>query len=203
MAVPEHDRAGLGRVIVLNGTSSSGKTTLASKLQARLAAAGECWMLISTDVMFPLLPRSFFAYGPRAVGDHAADGLSFQVVEGRLERSSGSVGQKVFDAYRSWIVGTARAGLNVIVDEVLLTEADWSELKAALAGLDVHWVGIEIGLEPLEARERVRGDRVIGLARSQFDLVHRHAIYDTMVDTASLDPDAAADVILAAVGSSA
>ena len=160
-------------------------------------------MLISTDVMFPLLPRSFFAFGPKAVGDHAADGLSFQFVAGRFERDSGPVGRKIFDAYRSWIVGTARAGLNVIVDEVLLTEEDWSELKAALAGFDVHWVGIEIELEQLEARERARGDRVIGHARSQLDLVHRHAIYDTMVNTGTLDPDAAADVILAAMGSSA
>ena len=187
-----------GRVVVLNGTSSSGKTTLALTLQARLAAAGECWMLISTDVMFPLLPQSFFTYGP-AIGEQASAGLGFQFVDGQLVRSVGPVGWSILDAYRAWVASTAQAGLDVLVDEVLLTDDDWTDWQAALDGLDVHWVGIDIELEQLEARERTRGDRPRGLARSQYDLVHRHATYDTRVDTGVLDPHAAAEVVAAAL----
>ena len=151
--------------MVLNGSSSSGKTTLALTLQARLAAAGECWMLISTDVMFPLLPQAFFTYGP-AIGEQGSLGLSFQFVGGELERTVGPVGWSILDAYRAWVASTAHAGLNVVVDEVLLTEYDWTDWQAALVGLDVHWVGIDIELDKLEARERERGDRPLGLAPS-------------------------------------
>ena len=155
-------------------------------------------MLISTDVMFPLLPQAFFTYGP-AIGEQGSLGLSFQFVGGELERTVGPVGWSILDAYRAWVASTAHAGLNVVVDEVLLTEYDWTDWQAALVGLDVHWVGIDIDLEEVEARERERGDRPLGLARSQYGLVHRHATYDTRVDTGRLDPDSAAEVLVSAL----
>ena len=155
-------------------------------------------MVISTDAMFSLLPGAFFTYGP-LVGEHGAAGLSFRFVDGRLERAVGPVGRSILDAYRAWVASAAHAGLNVLVAEVLLTESDWTDWQAALGGLDVHWVGLDIDLEQLEAREAARGDRPIGLARSEYDLVHRHATYDTRVDTGALDPDAAAEVIVAAL----
>jgi chloramphenicol 3-O-phosphotransferase len=38
-----------GRVVVLNGTSSSGKSTLAKHLQARFVDAGECRIIVGLD----------------------------------------------------------------------------------------------------------------------------------------------------------
>jgi chloramphenicol 3-O phosphotransferase len=40
----------------------------------------------------------------------------------------------------------------------------------------------------LEQREHVRGDRLIGLARYQFDRVHVHEYYDWEVDTSLASP---------------
>ena len=53
-------------------------------------------------------------------------------------------------------------------------------------------------LEVVEERERARDDRFNGLARAEYDLVHRHATYRTEVDTAMLSPTAAATAILTA-----
>ena len=39
-------------VIVLNGTSSAGKSTLARELQTMLTSAGECWLVMSQDDFF-------------------------------------------------------------------------------------------------------------------------------------------------------
>ena len=192
-------RSESGRVVVLNGTSSAGKTSLALTLQTRLAAAGECWMVIGTDAMFPLLPQEFFTYGTASIGDKGAAGLTFRFVNGQLVRHAGPVGRKIIDAYRAWVAGTAHAGLNVLVDEVVLTSEDIADWNVALAGVDVLWVGIELQLEEAEARERARGDRPIGLARSQYDLVHRYATYDLIVDTGTVDPNAAAEVVMAAM----
>jgi chloramphenicol 3-O-phosphotransferase len=62
----------------------------------------------------------------------------------------------------------------------------------------VHWVGVRAALEVVERRERGRADRVNGVARAEFDQVHRYASYRTEVDTAVLDPPAAARAIFAA-----
>jgi chloramphenicol 3-O phosphotransferase len=57
-------------------------------------------------------------------------------------------------------------------------------------------VAVDVALETTQQRERDRGDRVIGTAAAQFDVVHSFATYDVRVDTGELSPDAAADVIL-------
>jgi chloramphenicol 3-O phosphotransferase len=108
------------------------------------------------------------------------------------------VGAQIIAAYRSTVAAVARTGLSVIVDDVLFEEDDWLSWRQHLAGLDVVWVGLKVPLDVLEQRERERGDRVAGQARSQHALVHRHATYDVEVDTASLTPGAAA--ILDAIG---
>ena len=84
----------------------------------------------------------------------------------------------------------------MIVDEVLLDEDDWDSWQRHLHGLDVRWIGVMASLEVVEQRERQREDRMGGLARSEFDIVHRHATYDVTVDTASLDPTQAASAII-------
>ena len=186
-----------GCVIVLNGTTSSGKTTLASLLQAELASAGECWIIIALDDFFAKLPFDWVQLGNH-VGAHAEQGIVFEMVDGEIERRLGPVGAQLIAAYRGAVGSAARAGLNVIVDEVLLSEEDWEAWKVELAGLDPFWVRVELVLDLVEARERDRGNRVIGMARAQYGVVHRHATYDLVVDTATMDPKTAADAILAA-----
>jgi chloramphenicol 3-O phosphotransferase len=185
-------------VVVLNGTSSAGKSTLATGLQARLTADGECWFVIGIDDMFAKLPAPWVTYGAH-IGDHADQGIAFRFVDGAVERRIGPVGEQVMAGYRGWVASTARAGLGVIVDEVLLSEQDWIAWQVELAGLDVLWVRVECALAVVEARERARADRPLGLARSQIDLVHRHPAYDVVADTARVGPDEAVDTVLAAL----
>jgi chloramphenicol 3-O phosphotransferase len=185
-----------GQVIVLNGTSSSGKTTLALQLQARFAAAGECWIVIAIDDFFPKLPADWFRIG-KHVGKHAEQGMAFELVDGEVERRVGPIGEQMLAAYRGAVGCAARVGLNVIVDEVLLSQADWDAWNVELDGLDVFWVQVQVDLEVVEARERERGDRMIGIARSQHGIVHRYATYDARVDTGTVDPETAVDAILA------
>jgi chloramphenicol 3-O phosphotransferase len=47
----------------------------------------------------------------------------------------------------------------------------------------------------LELRERNRRDRVIGLARSQLEFVHRHFHYDLTIDTSAVTPMQGASLI--------
>ena len=188
-----------GRVVVLDGTSSSGKTTLAANLSRLLEARGECWIVTGVDDYFTKLPRSWLAVG-KHVGAHADDGCVLDTSGDGFEMRMGPVGQTLLRAYRASVGAMAGAGMNVIVDDVMLRESEWESWQHATAGLDVTWVQVRIDLDVLEERERARADRVLGMARWQYDLVHRFAPYDLTVDTGVLDPDAAAGAVLAALG---
>lgn len=55
-----------------------------------------------------------------------------------------------------------------------------------LSGFAVFSVGVFAPLDMLEARESARADRLPGLARWQFERVHRGIRYDIEVDTSIL-----------------
>jgi chloramphenicol 3-O phosphotransferase len=79
---------------------------------------------------------------------------------------------------------TRERGNNLIVDDVMMegTSADYAKL---LSGFVVFAVGVLAPLDVLEARERERGDRLIGLARWQCHRVHEGMKYDLEVDTST------------------
>lgn len=158
-----------GHVIFLNGTSSSGKTTIAKALQEKLA---EPYMYVSIDNFFHMYPERFLQPTNRReaiVLEH----LVPAVLSG-LNRS---------------IASLARAGNNVLVDHVLQEDGLLKECVENWAGLDVLFVGVKCPLEIAEQREKERGDRDIGTARYQFERVHIHDLYDIEIDTSILNVD--------------
>ena len=185
-----------GSIIVLNGPSSSGKSTLAAAVQRRFAADGECWFVYAMDDYFAKVPFDWVTAG-RHVGAHADEGVTLEIVDGEFRMRMGPIGRRVLTAWRGAVGSAARAGLNVIADDVVLTEGDWQAWQAELDGLDPHWVRVHIALDVLEERERASSDRMAGQARSQYEDAYRYPAYDADVDTGSLDPDAAAAVVLA------
>ena len=185
---------------MLNGTSSAGKSTMAAELQRMLTDAGECWLVMSQDDFFARIPFAWLTYGRQHIGALAEQGVTLTIVDGVLSRRLGPVGEQLLDAFRAAIAATARAGVNVIVDEVLLDEDDWVSWQRHLEGMDVRWIAVTAPLDVLEHRERQRDDRFDGLARSEHDIVHRHARYDLTIDTAALTPTQAAAAILEAGG---
>jgi chloramphenicol 3-O phosphotransferase len=185
-----------GSVIVLNGPSSAGKTTLAAALQRRFAADGECWFVYGMDDYFAKVPFDWVTAG-KHVGPHADEGVVLEVVDGVFHMRLGPIGRGVLAAWRGAVASAARAGLNVIADDVVLTEDDWTGWLTDLDGVDTHWVRVHVDLDLIEAREHARGDRIPGQARAQYEDAYRHPAYDAMVDTGALDPDAAAATVLA------
>ena len=184
-----------GSVIVLNGPSSSGKTTLATALQRRFAAEGECWFVYAMDDYFAKVPFDWVTAG-KHVGSRADKGVVLEIVDGAFRMRMGPIGRQVLVAWRGAVGCAARAGLNVIADDVTLTEDEWRGWQAELDGIDTHWVRVQIALERLEARERARSDRMPGHARSQYEDAYRWPVYDAEVDTGTLDPEAAAAAVL-------
>ncbi|MDH6708450.1 chloramphenicol 3-O phosphotransferase [Kitasatospora sp. MAA19] len=157
------------QVIVLNGGSSSGKSGISRCLQGVLP---EPWLAVGVDTLIEAMPASM----------RESDGGIGFAADGGV-----SVGTRFRALEAAWIAGVAamaRAGAQVIVDEVFLGRAEsqrrWEQ---ALAGLEVLWVGVRCPAEVAAGRELARGDRIRGMAESQAEPVHQGVRYDLEVDT--------------------
>jgi chloramphenicol 3-O phosphotransferase len=157
------------QVIVLNGGSSSGKTGIARCLQAVLPVP---WIRLSVDDLVEALPPSLLDPG---------SGIGFGP---QGEVTVGGAFLEVEAAWMAGIAAMARAGARVIIDDVFLGGgASQRRAGAALAGLDVLWVGVRCDPDTAAAREVARGDRVTGMAAAQATMVHTDVSYDVEVDT--------------------
>jgi chloramphenicol 3-O-phosphotransferase len=64
------------RVVILNGASSSGKTTLATAFRDQRAVAGDFWFMFGIDDFLAKVPAEWMSAGPHR-GAFAADGVRF------------------------------------------------------------------------------------------------------------------------------
>jgi chloramphenicol 3-O phosphotransferase len=161
------------RIILLNGVGSVGKSSIARALQT---ITREPFLHVAMDAFLEMLPEALWGH---------PDGIVFETVQEGGKPSvvirSGPAAERLLGGMRQAIAAMAWQGNNLIVDDVLL-EGDSAAYQAALAGLDVVRVGVFAPLEILEAREAARGDRMIGLARWQYDRVHKDMTYDLEID---------------------
>lgn len=186
-------------VIVLNGPSSSGKTTLAQALQDVLE---DTWLVFGIDTLISALPLSLLDIHPDAtIGAHPRDhlvrdgGISFDAV-GAI--TVGAEFRRLESAWLQGLAAIAAQGVHLILDEVFLDGAPSQDrVRHALAGHHVAWIGVTCELDVLTQRERERGDRVVGEAEAQWRRVHDGADYDLVVDTSSRPADDVAREIAA------
>ena len=94
-----------------------------------------------------------------------------------------------------WVAQAVRAGMNVIVDDVVIDRETYAGWLRALDGLPAVWVAVRCPLDVVEAREAARGDRAMGLARAQHDVVHQGIPYALEIDTGRRTPDEAHDAL--------
>lgn len=152
------------QVIVLNGGSSSGKSSILRCLKYLLLPSP--WLNFGLDDLMAPLPLSMLRFGQQG-----------EVI----------LGEGFHEVQRAWMAGIAtmaKEGALIIIDDVFLDGTTSQErVRGHLEGLKVLWVGVRCAPETAAAREIARGDRVIGMAASQAEAVHKGVIYDIEVDT--------------------
>ena len=168
------------QVLMLNGGSSSGKTTLARSLQDILEGY---WLRLGVDSLIDAAPRKLFGVGGLEIAENGSVG----------------VGEDFIEVERQWMSGVAAmaaAGAHILVEDNFVSGPDarqrWED---ALRGLSVGWVGVRCAPDIAAAREAARGDRVAGMAARQAESVHTGISYDLVVDTSVSDPDSAAQTV--------
>jgi len=187
-------------VILLNGTSSAGKTTLAKHLQRALPG---CWQHMALDQFRDGLPDHYRglnapqgttgAAGLNVVPNTAHDLAFTEVV-------FGEEGQRMLRGMRRAMRAMIDAGVNIIIDDILLTPDFLHDYLEVFNANQVLLVGVRCDLRIIEAREAQRLGRFPGTAAGQFISCHAHETYDVEVDTGRQSPEACAAQVIDAVG---
>jgi chloramphenicol 3-O phosphotransferase len=168
-----------GRIVVLNGTSSSGKTSILLALQNILM---DPYLDCGIDKFIWMLPKRYL------------DRPLWDDVLGKADHA-GSAGQSLFSGMHHAIAALSRCGCNVLADHVFVDPSWKRECAHLFVGLPAYLVGIRCPLAVLEERERSRRNRTLGQAALQYPLVHHGLPYDCEVDTSVLSIQECADVI--------
>ena len=199
-----------GRVIILNGTASAGKTTVGRMLQAVMDGP---WLLAGSDSFRAMMPPRWVESGARAhegfawtraarddlpagAGTGSAGASGGGAGEPVVRITAGPVGERVMAGMRRAVRAMADAGNDVIVDDLFLDRAGLLDWARVLHGIDAWLVGIRCPAAVLRQRERLRGTRPAGEAVGQLTVVHAHGDYDIEVDTSLATPERCAGRIV-------
>ena len=150
------------QIILLNGPSSSGKSTLAKALQRLiLEKRSERYEVVSIDDFLKMSPSE-------TIYEEDVFSISDDLCKRALE-----------------LLGT---GCGVIIDHVITSERIFQQLKEALSPWPVRTVRITCPLDLLKKREQERGDRCPGSAEASAEYLFPKEEYDLVVDTAGKAP---------------
>lgn len=169
-------------VILLNGPSSAGKTTIARTLHGVMPLP--TMLLLGDDLR---LPR------PSAAVDWLNRASPESVEAFRLG---------VDNAYYSALASFRESGFFVIGEVGIRDQARRSILIDFLTHVPNLLVRVTADLPVLVARERARGDRPTGIAAESAQLEMTDLPFDLTLDTSSMSPSVAADRIVRAASSS-
>lgn len=176
-------------IIFLNGTSSSGKSTLARKIMRQ---SERPFLYFSIDhllnfwidekfVAFEDEPKEWLLKGTPAT--HIIDGPNIK--------------QLHWDMIESLAV-LIHKGYDLIIDEVLWQDDIFMHYVDALCYANkVYMVKVICELMECERRESTRSDRFKGLARQLYTQVYQQDLqYDLQIDTTTLPPEHCAQQVI-------
>lgn len=160
-----------GRIVLLNGPSSFGKTSIG---KAMLPLLEEPWFFVPVD---------------------SVSGLRSTVHQRQLDYSAVSeMLHRTRLGYHRVVRALASVGNHVLMDYPLSEPWRLTDLLSVLAAFDVTLVEVVCSPEELSRRERLRGDRPVGLAASQ--RVCDHDEQDLTVDSTNSSPEECAAYIV-------
>jgi len=176
-----------GLIVFLNGTSSSGKTSISTELLNQNEIS---FHHLSIDDFFLRLFKDYIDF----VNTKCSSIESAAREEAQV--STDIIIDSLVTVFYSTIKYMSAKGINVIVDTVNDSDERLNICKGLLTDHPVLFVGVTCSKEELIKREERRGDRQIGLAISQYDKVYCHNEYDIELNTETLRPNECANLIL-------
>ena len=178
-----------GKIIILNGGSSAGKTTLAQAVQDLMLP--QTYLLQGIDMFwFSLPPKEldldrvdpeFYSH----MSDIYDGKEEFRIVPGPL------LDKLMLGRYKAVSV-YLRQGFNIIADEVIWKRSWLEEAIKDLIDFDAYFINVHCSDAIGAEREKLRGDRHAGWNRCSARYASMDAIYDLSLDTGVDCPEACA-----------
>jgi chloramphenicol 3-O-phosphotransferase len=196
-----------GQIVIINGTSGSGKSTTAERFQQR---AEGYWLLYGIDhFLAGTQPARYGHHGPLAHEGIEAVPADPANPDGPLRWQIGTKGAQAFATLHEWIAAASRQGCNIVFDHLLMTQTPvLADCAWRLEGLPVLLVTLKPPFEVLEKRVAERQmdkkmpvellgedaarkiiDRLTRLRPWFYESVYANDIADLTIDTAAHGPD--------------
>jgi len=178
-----------GTIILLNGPSASGKSSLQKIFQK---IDDELYLTIGIDNFFDVILPDVGDDGTSVKNNEIIRWVEFTQDDQNHPLISlyvGPAGYRVIKGMHRAIAAYAEQNNNIIMDYILYDQKWLPDLVNALKDYKVYLVGIYTPLEIIEQRESKRGTSPIGHARSHYHTVHENMIYDLTLDTSLNTPE--------------
>lgn len=195
-----------GQIVIINGTSGSGKSTTAELFQQR---ADDYWLLYGIDhFLSGTQPAKYGHHGPYAQAGIEAVPADPARPDGPLRWQVGEKGMRGFATLHEWIAAASRQGCNIVFDHLLMTQTPvLADCAWRLAGLPALLVTLKPPFEVLERRVAERQmdkklpiellgedaarkiiDRLTRLRPWFYESVYANDVWDLEVDTSVHGP---------------
>lgn len=140
-----------GQIVIINGTSGSGKSTAAERFQK---LSDDYWLLYGIDhFLAGTQPAQYGHHGPKSREGIHAEPADLADPDGPLKWALGPKGVQAFATLHEWIAAASRQGCNIIFDHLLMTGTPvLADCAWRLAGLPVLLVTLKPPFEVLEKR---------------------------------------------------
>ena len=187
-----HNKSLIGTVIVLNGPSASGKSSVQKKIRELF---DKPYLKLGVDNLFDAVLPDYYGLGMiQPKGSFSQEDIRYvetTEVQGKkaVKLIVGPIGRKVITGMHHSIAAYAKAGNNVVVDYILYEKEWFSEFVNTLKGIKVYYIGLKYPLQAIEEREKKRATSPEGHARSHYETVHYFDNYDLVIDDPSLSAD--------------
>jgi chloramphenicol 3-O phosphotransferase len=145
-----------GIILLINGPSIAGKTTLSWELQTN---APGYWYWLPLDCFLDAVPSQ------------------------QWDKDRDEAFKTAFDLYYNCIKLISDQGKDIIVDTVMCSKDAFASFENKLLGYSVIMVKVTCPVDELNRRELARGDRDIGLAAGQVEIMVPQQCYDLVLDT--------------------
>lgn len=204
-----------GQIVVINGTSGSGKSSTA---EAFVRRQDDFWLLYGIDhFLAGTLPARYGHHGPMAEQGIQAVPRDPADPDGPLKWRFGPKGLAAFATFHDWAAAASHNGANIVIDHLLMTDPPiLPDLAHRLDSLPALLVTLKPPYAVLEQRVAQRAmtkklpvevlgedaarkivDRLGRLRDWFYDAVYENAIADLTIDTSIHGVEEVADMIAA------
>jgi chloramphenicol 3-O-phosphotransferase len=204
-----------GRIVIITGSTGSGKTTTCKAFVDRM---DELWLHFGIDLFLgSCVPRKFVDGGSRS-----ADGVHFLPDDpadptGPWHMDMGTYGLGLVASFHRMAAEAVRSGQNVVLDHIATVDPPLlADCVDVFRDLPVFFVGLRPPAEVIPERIDGRLEQVAAVlgheqavrnsenkklvARYLYDRIFANDLYDLEIDTNRHDPGAVVELIAGAMG---